>query len=109
MALDWVSAVGSTGSLISSEMSADVRGVSMVEDEEFMEKELIVEAKNLLTRKEEGEVVAVSKEMAVFNTVATYTNTTLGRNTLILQKRANKIVSSCTISYIVSNNVSNTN
>mmetsp|Transcript_876 Transcript_876/g.1420 ORF Transcript_876/g.1420 Transcript_876/m.1420 type:complete len:100 (+) Transcript_876:2016-2315(+) len=41
MALDWVSAVGSTGSLISSEMSADVRGVSMVEDEEFMEKELI--------------------------------------------------------------------
>eukprot|EP00984_Skeletonema_dohrnii_P017762 scaffold8159_cov64-Skeletonema_dohrnii-CCMP3373.AAC.1 len=81
MALDWVSAVGSTGSLISSDTSADVRGVSMV-DEEFMEKELIggvvtmsrkrrwriiehtpliavvdccdeVEAKNLLTRKEE--------------------------------------------------------
>ena len=40
MALDWVSAVGSTGSLFSSEMSADVRGVSMV-DFEFMEKELI--------------------------------------------------------------------
>ena len=40
MALDWVSAVGSTGSLISSEMSADVLGVSMV-DFEFMEKELI--------------------------------------------------------------------
>eukprot|EP00984_Skeletonema_dohrnii_P017766 scaffold8160_cov144-Skeletonema_dohrnii-CCMP3373.AAC.4 len=108
MALDWVSAVGSTGSLISSDTSADVRGVSMV-DEEFMEKELIgggvvmmsrkrrwriiehtlatsidccdeVEAKNLLTRKEEGEVVAVSKEMAVFQIVATYTNTTLLSN-----------------------------
>jgi len=45
-----------------------------------------VEAKNLLTRMErKGEVVAVSKEMVVFIIVATYTNTTLGRNTLILQ------------------------
>ena len=42
MALDWVSAVGSTGSLISSWTSAGVRGVSMVDtDEEEGEKELI--------------------------------------------------------------------
>ena len=40
MALDWVSAVGSTGSLISSCTSAGVRGVSMIDDDEE-EKDLI--------------------------------------------------------------------
>ena len=49
MALDWVSAVGSTGSLISSWTSAGVLGVSMIEEdvEEEGVKELIIGGSNV--------------------------------------------------------------
>ena len=47
MALDWVSAVGSTGSLISSWTSAGVLGVSMIAEEDEGVKELIIGSSNV--------------------------------------------------------------
>lgn len=50
MAFDWVSAVGSTGSLISSWTSAGVLGVSMIEEDDDVGegvKELIIGGSNV--------------------------------------------------------------